>query len=251
MSKNIINEDTVSEEILDEAIANENTVRFVENLVEKMKKRRDSEIPKELPQNQLQDSPTTDDVVAAIKAAASLLEFAAATISVDDDAKVVEITRGVRNAIEQLNGKTPNAEQIQGSMESLRTFTGESGPANSLNTLISKDLMALGVPPHLSGFTYLVWSIAFVTTLANSSWRMSSVYDSVLSNMNLQNTAKNKGRAERCMRHAISVAFDRPCNSHRDYYFLGQTSADNGVPSISVFISVVAERIKLKRGMTR
>ena len=114
-----------------------------------------------------------------------------------------------------------------------------------LHTRVSEVLCELGIPAHLNGYRYL--RSALVRAVQDQKVEegiVKGLYVDVAKEFNT-----TPSRVERSIRHAVEVAWDR-CDLDQIYkWFGGTVSPHKGRPTNSEFICMVADKIRLERGM--
>ncbi|MBO4217079.1 MAG: sporulation transcription factor Spo0A [Clostridia bacterium] len=109
-------------------------------------------------------------------------------------------------------------------------------------TAITELLHMLAVPAHIKGYQYLREAISLVVRdmdLINSVTK--ELYPTVAKRF-----GTTPSRAERAIRHAIEVAWDRGEVEVMNKFFGYTIRADRGKPTNSEFIALVADRLRLK-----
>ena len=107
--------------------------------------------------------------------------------------------------------------------------------------IISELLKDLGVPPSLLGYIYLKYAIE-ITIQDFSLVRAitKQLYPAIAKQFNT-----TKSRAERAIRHAVEVSWERG-NIDTMHKLFGYTvSADKGKPTNSEFIATIAEHFRI------
>ncbi len=111
-----------------------------------------------------------------------------------------------------------------------------------IETQVTKIIHQIGVPAHIKGYQYLRTAILLTvrdSEMINSVTKI--LYPSVAKKY--QTTTS---RVERAIRHAIEVAWDRGDVDTLNAYF-GYTIQNNrGKPTISEFIAMIADNLRLK-----
>jgi two-component system response regulator (stage 0 sporulation protein A) len=140
-------------------------------------------------------------------------------------------------------------EEREQAREELREMVGVmpapvSETHASVENIIATVLLDLGVPCHLKGHPYLITTIGAVVENALLINAVTTVlYPLVASTHNT-----TASRAERAIRHAIEVAWDRGDLEVIHHYFGNTVSISKGKPTNSEFIArvanVVRERVK-------
>lgn len=115
-------------------------------------------------------------------------------------------------------------------------------PARDTETEITEVLHMLAVPAHIKGYQYLREAISLVVRdmdLINSVTK--ELYPTVAKRF-----GTTPSRAERAIRHAIEVAWDRGDVELMNNFFGYTIRADRGKPTNSEFIALVADKLRLK-----
>lgn len=117
-------------------------------------------------------------------------------------------------------------------------------PELSLQQQAAALLHEVGVPPHLSGYRYLLDAICMTVDKAGLTGGMTKVlYPTIAQKHNSTGV-----RVERSVRHAVEVAFSR-CKVETLEKLFGYTvSAVKGKPTNGEFIAMMADRIRLHPG---
>ena len=112
--------------------------------------------------------------------------------------------------------------------------------ADGLSDMIRMTLVNLGVPGHILGYPYLTTALSIVVNEPDAIHSMTKVlYPRVAKEHNTTSS-----RAERSIRHAIEVAYDR-CDYEVLSACFGYTIDPNkGKPTNAEFIARVAESIR-------
>lgn len=111
-----------------------------------------------------------------------------------------------------------------------------------IEVIVAKILHNIGVPTHIKGYRYLLDSIImFVEDPKMINAITKQLYPSVAEKYDTTSS-----RVERAIRHAIEVAWDRGNTDTLNSYFGYTISSSRGKPTNSEFISMIAERIRLK-----
>lgn len=112
---------------------------------------------------------------------------------------------------------------------------------DDIEVVISDIMRQIGVPAHIKGYQYLRTSIILCI---NDSEMLGSVtkilYPTVAKQYNT-----TASRAERAIRHAIEVAWDRGDVDVLSSYFGYTIQAQRGKPTNSEFIAMIADKLKL------
>ena len=114
--------------------------------------------------------------------------------------------------------------------------------ANDVETEITEMLHTLAVPAHIKGYQYLREAISLTLRdmdLINSVTK--ELYPMVAKRF-----GTTPSRAERAIRHAIEVAWDRGDVDVLSGFFGYTIRSDRGKPTNSEFIALVADRLRLK-----
>lgn len=114
--------------------------------------------------------------------------------------------------------------------------------AKGMSEMIDALLLDLGVPDHVLGFRYLHEAISIVVSNVNAVHPITKVlYPQVGSVFHTTGS-----RAERAIRHAIEIGWDRCDMDVQAKYFGGKVSPNKGKPTNSEFISRCANVIRNK-----
>lgn len=106
--------------------------------------------------------------------------------------------------------------------------------------LIRKVLLDLGVPENLIGHPYLVDAVSLVV---HDTSLLRNVVKGLYPMVGEKNST-TPGRAERAIRHAIEVGWDRCEFSTMQEYFGGTVSPSKGKPTNSEYIARVASIVR-------
>ena len=107
---------------------------------------------------------------------------------------------------------------------------------------ITKLMLELGMPVHLSGYHYLREAIMLSVTnneVVNSVTKI--LYPTVA-----KKHGTTSSRVERAIRHAIEVAWDRGDIDVLNSYFGYTIQNDRGKPTNSEFIAMIADKLRLE-----
>lgn len=124
----------------------------------------------------------------------------------------------------------------------LESLNGVGKRANDTETEITEMLHMLAVPAHIKGYQYLREAITLVLrdgNLINSVTK--ELYPAVAKRF-----GTTASRAERAIRHAIEVAWDRGEVDVMNGFFGYTIRSDRGKPTNSEFIALVADKLRLK-----
>ena len=98
----------------------------------------------------------------------------------------------------------------------------------------------LGVPPHISGYRYIIKAIEFLLDNDGTVSMTKELYPAVAKEFKTTSS-----RVERAIRHAVEVGMDR-ADVDSVYHIMGNIiSFDRGKPTNSEFLYVVVNYIKL------
>ena len=149
------------------------------------------------------------------------------------------------------------AEEIRGVLEECRrkgitleelfeTFL-ENSPKNKpkdLSQQITEIFKDLGLPANLKGYRYLRYAIDVSIKDPGMLSRVTKgLYPMVAKQFKTTPT-----RVERCIRHAIEVAWDRGNPDIINRYFGYSISSSRGTPTNSEFIATIADMLLLQEG---
>lgn len=113
---------------------------------------------------------------------------------------------------------------------------------SSMTMEVTETLLMLGVPVNLLGFEYLRTAILWVVDSPEIVHMMTkAIYPGIAERHNT--TAV---RAERAIRHAVEVAWDRGNLNVMRYYFGHSVDRRRGKPTNSEFIATIADRLRLE-----
>lgn len=101
-------------------------------------------------------------------------------------------------------------------------------------------LRALGVPPHIRGYQYIVWCVGKALEQPNT---MNALCKEMYGDLGKQ-LGIPSARVERCIRTAVAYVFDRPHTKQLNRLFNGPLSMNTGMPTNKQFIATVADYIK-------
>ena len=112
---------------------------------------------------------------------------------------------------------------------------------NGIEHLITKSLLALGVPAQLNGYQYLREAIAMVVTNPKGVTAITrQLYPVIAERHNVSNAS-----VERAIRHAIEVSWTRGSVEAIDKMFGYTVNQDKGKPTNSEYIAMVADHIRM------
>ncbi len=125
-------------------------------------------------------------------------------------------------------------------MQKLMDISPEEAKQKKVDNLIDSMLLDLGVPDHILGFGYLQTAITIaVDDPSIIPYITKGLYPMVA---DAHNTTAS--RAERVIRHAIEVGWDRCDFDMQTKYFGGKISPEKGKPTNSEFIARCANIIR-------
>ena len=107
---------------------------------------------------------------------------------------------------------------------------------------LHKLLLAIGVPPNIYGYSYILRSIELI--LSNPEYMhyiTKGLYIDVAKDFHA-----TPSRVERAIRHAIEVAWDRGDVDTLNSYFGYTIHNSRGKPTNSEFIAMIADNLRLK-----
>jgi len=142
--------------------------------------------------------------------------------------------------INQLAGAEPDENK----MNFARTIINNSntGKLGDLEIDITNIIHEIGVPAHIKGYQYLRDAITLVVgDMDLLSAVTKELYPAIAK---LNNTTPS--RVERAIRHAIEVAWNRGKTDAITAIF-GTGQNDNGKPTNSEFIAIIADKLRLER----
>ena len=113
---------------------------------------------------------------------------------------------------------------------------------NDIETEITELLHTLAVPAHIKGYQYLREAIS----LTLRDMELINSVTKELYPMVAKRFGTTPSRAERAIRHAIEVAWDRGDVDVLSGFFGYTIRSDRGKPTNSEFIALVADRLRLK-----
>lgn len=131
-------------------------------------------------------------------------------------------------------------------MANCRAFLSNSTVAapqvkeRDLEATIRRVLLDLGVPDHIKGHRYLVTAL---TIAVNNQTAVDSITRYLYPAVAEQHGTTNS-RAERAIRHAVEVAWDRGDLEILANYFGNTVSAQKGKPTNSEFIARIANVVR-------
>lgn len=114
-----------------------------------------------------------------------------------------------------------------------------------LEIMITEIMHDIGVPAHVKGYQYVRYAIVMSVqdkTIINAVTKR--LYPAVA-----QQFETTPSRVERAIRHAIEIAWDRGDIDVINQYFGYTVDNQRGKPTNSEFIALIADKIRLKRGM--
>lgn len=129
-------------------------------------------------------------------------------------------------------------------MAELETLAPPHAPRKDATKMIHATLKTLGMPTHIIGYRYVVFAIQCLINDPDMAKTITKgLYVAVADKFG---TTKN--RAERGVRHAIEVTWERGDLTTLDEFFGSTVSADKGKPTNSEFITCIATQIRLELG---
>lgn len=138
-------------------------------------------------------------------------------------------------------------ETIAGRIERIYTFLNGrdaiSNYSNTIDGIVSRHLIEIGMPPSLKGYRYIITAIKEVLkdeTVLEGITKI--LYPSVAKSHN-----STPQRVEKAMRHAIEVAWSRNADSKLKEEFKYSTSAGKTRPTNSEFIAILSQYIKMSQ----
>ena len=111
---------------------------------------------------------------------------------------------------------------------------------------VTELLKRLGVPASLKGYKYLRDAIIFALKETEVLGRVTKILYPEVAKMN----GTTSSRAERAIRHAIEVGWDRGNVEFMESLFGYSVNPDSGKPTNSEFITIVADHLKLKHNLS-
>lgn len=131
------------------------------------------------------------------------------------------------------------AEQVIGKSAAARSA--------SLESKVTEIMHEIGVPAHIKGYGYIREAIILsAETPEYINAVTKQLYPAVA-----QRFGTTPSRVERAIRHAIEVAWDRGDLEVLQKYFGYTVSSVKGKPTNSEFIAIIADRLRLQRGIAR
>lgn len=114
----------------------------------------------------------------------------------------------------------------------------------NLDLEISQILHNLGIPSHIRGYKYIRDGIMIIYNNENVSLITKEIYPQIA-----YKYETTPSRVERAIRHAIEVSWIRGDLSLMEDLFGFSVSCDKAKPTNSEFLSTIADRIKMDRGI--
>ena len=116
------------------------------------------------------------------------------------------------------------------------------GSDQNLEALVTNLIHEVGVPAHIKGYQYLREAIMMVIKDIDVINQITkSLYPQIASKFNT-----TPSRVERAIRHAIEVAWGRGDQKTVEKIFGYTISASKGKPTNSVFIAMIADKLRLE-----
>lgn len=103
-------------------------------------------------------------------------------------------------------------------------------------------LHRMGVPTNLMGYHYLRDAVLFVLESGKKALSVTKVIYPAVAKKN----GTTASRAERAMRHAIEVAWDRGDADYHNEVFAYTIDPKRGKPTNSEFITMVVDKLRLE-----
>lgn len=138
----------------------------------------------------------------------------------------------VNQLVENLEVATPKAEKPKKVIDNLE-----------LDGMVTKTLLQLGVPAHISGFDYLRYALNQLVT--DSDFSENGVVEGIYPNI-ANHFGTTGQRVERALRHAIEVSADRGDIQLFQKVFSFSINSKKGKPTNAEFLYAVANYINLK-----
>ena len=140
-------------------------------------------------------------------------------------------------------------KQVTAGGESVKPFVSRKDPSgkitrNQLEIIVTNMIHEIGVPAHIKGYQYLRDSIIMAVydmDILNSITKQ--LYPAIAEKFHTTSS-----RVERAIRHAIEVAWGRGKMDTIDALFGYTVHAGKGKPTISEFIALIADKIRLEYG---
>lgn len=118
-------------------------------------------------------------------------------------------------------------------------------PQQDLTVAITEILHQIGVPAHIKGYQYVREAIRLTVEDPETLNSVTKIlYPTVAKNFK-----STSSRVERAIRHGIEVAWDRGDVDVLNSYFGYTIQNQRGKPTNSEFIAMIADKIRLKRGV--
>lgn len=140
-------------------------------------------------------------------------------------------------------GGVPEEAEVIKAIASITTDEqNDEKEALDLERIVSDVLKQIGVPPHILGYKYLRSAIIWCfqdDKLLNCVTK--KLYPRIA-----KEYGTTSGRAERAIRHAIEVAWDRGNVEILHQYFGYTIDSERGKPTNSEFMATITDRMKLK-----
>ena len=111
----------------------------------------------------------------------------------------------------------------------------------SLESIVTQELRKIGVPAHIKGYQYL--RTAIIMCVENKSL-IGAVTKQLYPNIAKKHQTTSN-RAERAIRHAIELAWDRGDTEFLNSYFGCTVDVSRGKPTNSEFIAMVADNLRI------
>lgn len=118
-------------------------------------------------------------------------------------------------------------------------------PAKDLDRQVTSLLHEIGIPAHIKGYRFLREAIAMVVERVDL---LSGVTKELYPTIAKRN-GTTPSRVERAIRHAIEVAWNRGSVDAIHAIFGHTVNSERGKPTNSEFIAMVADRIRMDRGV--
>ena len=155
--------------------------------------------------------------------------------NIDEKARILaSLTEEDWKVILSLSGEniTLNVSQV-----TEKKLQNDTENVEDLPVRIRRVLKEIGVPPNILGYKYLQEAIILVCEDEDSISQMTTkIYPTVA-----KRYSTTRHGVERCIRHAVELAFNNCCNKELLAEIFGKNMSNQSKPANSVFIAAMAE----------
>lgn len=145
-------------------------------------------------------------------------------------------------SIELLKFLRDNGYGLEDLISLLEQLSSKKSPHSPLEVRVANHLQSLAVPPNICGYYYLKTAVILVYKQPELKQKITSY----LYPMVAEKHQTTPARAERGIRHAIEVSFDRMDMDTMNMYFANTFSNRRGKATNSEFITTLVEILKME-----